>query len=63
MTVRLRISAAGDVLSAVVAESSGSPSLDAAAMAAAQASLFTPASEGDRSVASEASATYRFELR
>lgn len=63
VTVRLRISATGDVLAAAVAESSGSPSLDAAALAAAQASLFTPASDGDRSVASEASATYRFELR
>lgn len=63
VTIQLRISAAGEVLAAAVAESSGSASLDAAALAAAQASRFAPASAGDRPVAAEASATYRFELR
>jgi protein TonB len=63
VVVRLRISAGGEVVSAQVAESSGSASLDASALAAARASTFTPASAGDRPVASEASATYRFELR
>lgn len=63
VTVRLRISAAGEVVSAEVAESSGSASLDASALAAARASTFDPASTGDRPVPAEASATYRFELR
>ena len=63
VVVQLRISAAGEVLAAEVAESSGSASLDASALAAARASTFTPATAGDRPVASEASATYRFELR
>jgi protein TonB len=62
-TIQLRISATGEVLAAAVAESSGSAALDAAALAAAQASRFAPATAGDRPVAAEASATYRFELR
>ena len=63
VVVQLRISAAGEVVSAQVAESSGSASLDTSALAAARASTFTPATAGDRPVASEATATYRFELR
>lgn len=63
VVVQLRISAAGEVISAQVAESSGSASLDTSALAAARASTFTPATAGDRPVASEATATYRFELR
>lgn len=63
VTIQLRISATGEVLAAAVAESSGSASLDAAALAAAQASRFAPASAGARPVAAEASATYRFELK
>ncbi len=62
-TIQLRISATGEVLAAEVAESSGSAALDAAALTAAQASRFAPATVGDRPVSAEASATYRFELR
>lgn len=63
VTVRLRISAAGEVLSADLAASSGSASLDAAALSAAQASRFTPAQAEAGAVPSEATATYRFELK
>ncbi len=63
VTVRLHISAAGEVLTAQIAESSGSDSLDAAAMQAAQASRFTPARVGEGFIPSDATATYRFELR
>lgn len=63
VTVRLRISAAGEVLTADLAVSSGSASLDAAALSAAQASRFTPAQADAGVVPSEATATYRFELK
>lgn len=63
VTVRLRISAAGEVLSADLAASSGSASLDAAALSAAQASRFTPAQAEAGAVPSDATATYRFELK
>ncbi len=63
VVIQIQISAAGQVLSAAIGESSGSPSLDAAALAAAQTSCFTPAHTADRPVPSAATATYRFELR
>jgi len=63
VTVHLRISSAGEVMSAELVASSGSASLDAAAMSAAQASRFTPAQTGAGAVPSEATATYRFELK
>jgi len=63
VTVRLRLSATGSVLTAEIADSSGSDSLDAAALRAAQASGFSPARLGDRFVPAEATATYRFELK
>lgn len=63
VVIQVQISATGQVLSATIGESSGSPSLDAAALAAAQGSRFTPAHTADRPVPSAAVATYRFELR
>jgi TonB family protein len=63
VTVRLHISATGEVLTAQIAVTSQSDSLDAAALQAAQASRFTPARLGDRFVPAEATATYRFELK
>ena len=63
VTVRLHLSASGEVLTAQVAVSSGSDSLDAAALQAAQASRFTPARIGEGFIPSDATATYRFELK
>ncbi len=63
VTVRLHISASGEVLTAQIAASSGSDSLDAAALQAAQSSRFTPARVGDGFIPSDATATYRFELK
>jgi len=63
VTVRLHLSASGEVLSAQIAVSSGSDSLDAAALQAAQASQFTPARVGEGFIPSDATATYRFELK
>lgn len=63
VTVRLHISAGGEVLSAQIAASSGSASLDTAALQAAQASQFTPARLGEGFIPSDATATYRFELK
>lgn len=63
VTVRLHISASGEVLTAQIAASSGSDSLDAAALQAAQASRFTPARAGEGFIPSDATATYRFELK
>ena len=63
VTVRLHISAAGEVLAVDLAASSGSAALDAAALSAAQASRFTPAQAGAGAIPSEATATYRFELK
>ena len=63
VTVRLHISTTGEVLTAEIAATSRSASLDAAALQAAQASRFTPARVGDRFVPADATATYRFELK
>jgi len=63
VTVRLRLSASGHLLAAEVAAASGEPLLDEAALAAARASRYEPATRDGRPVASETSATYRFELR
>lgn len=63
VTVRLQLSATGEVLTAEIAVTSGSASLDAAAMQAAQASRFTPAQVGAEFIPSEATANYRFELK
>lgn len=63
VTVRLHISASGEVLTAQIAVSSGSDSLDAAALQAAQAARFTPARVGEGFIPSDATATYRFELK
>lgn len=63
VTLRLRLSAGGRLISAEVASSSGSPSLDEAALEAARASLYAPALSAGSPVASETEATYRFELR
>ena len=63
VTLRLRLSAGGRLVSAEVAASSGSPTLDQAALAAARASRYAPAVAAGAPVASETVATYRFELR
>ena len=63
--VRLRLSldAEGRLVAAEIATSSGSPALDAAALAAARASRYAPARLGAAAVPAETSADYRFELR
>lgn len=63
VTIRLRLSAAGRVLEAEVAAGSGEPLLDQAALAAALASRYEPATQGGQPVVSETTADYRFELR
>ena len=63
VTVRLRLSAEGRLLAAEVAVGSGEPLLDEAALAAARASRYAPATQGGLPVASETTADYRFELR
>ena len=55
--------AVGAVLAVELLRTSGSRLLDDAALAAARASRFAPASRDEAPVASEALATYRFELR
>ena len=61
--VRLALAADGSVRAVELTRSSGSRLLDEAALAAARASTFTPASRNHAPVASEAEASYRFELR
>lgn len=63
VTVQLRLSDRGEVLSAGIVRGSGSDQLDAAALAAARASRYEPALLGGQAVPSETEATYRFELR
>lgn len=63
VTVRIRLDATGAILAVEVVQPSGSRWLDEAAMTAAQASRFAPAARASAGVASEALATYRFELR
>ncbi len=62
-TVRVRLDPAGAVVAVELLQPSGSRLLDEAALAAARASRFAPASRGRVGVPSEALATYRFELR
>jgi len=61
--VRIALAADGSVRAVELTRSSGSRLLDEAALAAARASTFTPASRNRMSVAAEAEASYRFELR
>lgn len=61
--VRIMLSADGSVRAVELTRSSGSRLLDEAALAAARASTFAPATRSRVSVASEAVASYRFELR
>lgn len=61
--VRIALSAEGTVRQVDLVKSSGSRLLDEAALAAARASTFTPASRNRSPVAAEAEASYRFELR
>lgn len=63
VVLRIAISATGEVTGLSVQESSGSASLDEAALAAARASRFSPARRGGVAEPSEAVAAYRFELR
>lgn len=63
VSLRLSLDAAGRLVSAEVAASSGSPALDQAALAAARASRYQPARLGAVAVPAETSAAYRFELR
>lgn len=63
VTVRVRLDPAGTVIAVELATPSGSRLLDDAALAAARASRFAPATRGQVRVSSEALATYRFELR
>jgi TonB family protein len=62
-TVRVRLDPAGAVVAVELLRTSGSRLLDDAALAAARDSRFAPASRDAAQVASEALATYRFELR
>lgn len=61
--VRIALAADGAVRAVELTRSSGSRLLDEAALAAARASTFTPASRNRMPVAAEAEASYRFELR
>jgi TonB family protein len=61
--VKVFISPQGKVESTQILESSGSSVLDKAAEVAACASSFSPAEHDHQAVSSEATATYRFELR
>jgi protein TonB len=61
--VRIALAPDGSVRQVELTQSSGSRLLDEAALAAARASTFTPASRNQEAVASEAVASYRFELR
>jgi protein TonB len=63
VTVRIRLDATGAILAVELVQPSGSRWLDEAALAAAHASRFAPAARESARVASEALATYRFELR
>ena len=63
VTVRISLSASGEIAEVAVVGSSGSRLLDEAAVAAARSSIFTPAARGGVPVSAEATATYRFELR
>jgi protein TonB len=62
-TVRVQLDPAGAVIAVQLVQSAGSRLLDEAALAAARASRFAPATRGQVRVSSEALATYRFELR
>ena len=62
-TVRVQLDPAGTIVAVELAVPSGSRLLDEAALAAARASRFAPATRGQVRVSSEALATYRFELR
>ncbi len=61
--VRLVLAADGGIRSVELTQSSGSRLLDEAALAAARASTFAPASRNGAAVEAEAVASYRFELR
>ncbi len=61
--VRLVLTADGAIRSVELTQSSGSRLLDEAALAAARASTFAPASRNGAAVEAEAIASYRFELR
>lgn len=61
--VRIVLAANGSVRQVELTQSSGSRLLDEAALTAARASSFAPASRNRAPVDSEAVATYRFELR
>jgi protein TonB len=61
--VRIALAADGSVREVELTQSSGSRLLDDAALAAARASTFAPASRNRAPVDSEAVASYRFELR
>jgi TonB family protein len=61
--VRIALAPDGSVRQVELTQSSGSRLLDEAALAAARASTFAPASRNRTPVESEAIASYRFELR
>jgi protein TonB len=61
--VRILLAADGSVRQVELTTSSGSRLLDEAALEAARASTFEPATRNRAPVASEAVASYRFELR
>lgn len=61
--VRIALAPDGSVRQVELMQSSGSRHLDEAALAAARASTFSPASRNREPVEAEAIASYRFELR
>ena len=63
VVVRILLAADGSVRQVELTTSSGSRLLDEAALEAARASTFEPATRNRAPVASEAVASYRFELR
>jgi len=63
VVVRIALAPDGSVRQVELTQSSGSRLLDEAALAAARASTFSPASRNRSPVEAEAIASYRFELR
>lgn len=62
MLVAVRVSAAGQALEVSIAQSSGSPSLDRAALSGVKRARFVPAQSGGAAVESSMTVSVRFRL-
>jgi len=63
VTVHVRVTSLGEVESSAVAESSGFPSLDESALAAARKARFKPAEKGGKAVPADMDLTFDFRLQ